>query len=115
MEDPKRQRLLGIALIFFILLARILTFEPVRYRIVPLQPAKALAGSVQTPEPRSIALNRASAKELELLPGIGPALALRVVTYRQEHGPFKTLDELENIKGIGPKTLKKLRPYLRLD
>lgn len=97
------------------LLARILTHEPLKVRIVSIEPPKALANSTRMPEPRAIALNTANAKELELLPGIGPVLAERIVAYRQEHGPFKSLDELLAIKGIGPKTLEKFRSYLRLD
>jgi len=54
-------------------------------------------------------LNRATAKELEALPGIGPALAARIVAYREEHGPFAALDDLLRVPGIGPKTLDRLR------
>jgi comEA protein len=115
MEPPERQRLLGITLIFLLLMARILNFEPIKFRTVSLKPPKAFAGPIRTPEPRSITLNTASPKELELLPGIGPVLAEGIVAYRQEHGPFKRIDELLAIKGIGPKKLEKLRSYLRLD
>ena len=52
--------------------------------------------------------------ELITLPGIGPALADRIVAYRDEFGTFKTLDDLRNVKGIGDKSLEKIRPYLEL-
>jgi len=55
-------------------------------------------------------LNRASAEELRTLPGIGPALAARVVAWRAAHGPFRSADELENVPGIGRKTATRLRP-----
>jgi len=57
--------------------------------------------------------NRASAAELELLPGIGPSLAGRIVADRQLHGPFATVEELERVKGIGARTVERLSPLLR--
>lgn len=63
---------------------------------------------------RIINLNTAPAAELELLPGIGPALAGRIVDYRDAHGPFRSVDELMNVRGIGPKTLEKLQPRVRV-
>jgi comEA protein len=58
-------------------------------------------------------LNRASAEELRTLPGIGPALAARVVAWRTEHGRFRSVDELESVPGIGHKTATRLRPRVR--
>jgi len=57
-------------------------------------------------------LNRASFKELLRLPGIGPRLALRILSYREEHGRFSSLEELLNVKGIGPALLERLREHL---
>lgn len=59
-------------------------------------------------------LNRASAEDLDAIPGIGPALAQRIVDYRQAHGPFKQVEDLMNVSGIGPQNLQKLKPYLGL-
>lgn len=61
---------------------------------------------------RSINLNTASAAELELLPGVGPALAARIVEYRREHGPFGSIEELDLVRGIGPRTLEAIRPLV---
>ena len=61
-----------------------------------------------------IDLNAASEAELGLLPGIGPAIAGRIVAYREEHGPFRTVDDLDRVKGIGPKILEKVRPLVRV-
>ena len=62
-----------------------------------------------------VSLNKATAKELESLPGIGPAIAERIVTYRTEQGKFTELSQLMEVKGIGEKKLAQLRPHLTLD
>lgn len=59
-----------------------------------------------------IDLNQASWVELMQLPGIGQTLAERILEHRDQHGPFQSVDDLDNVKGIGPKTLEKLRPWL---
>jgi competence protein ComEA len=52
-------------------------------------------------------------RRLELLPGIGPSLARRIVAERSAHGPFASARELRRVKGIGDRTLKRLEPWLR--
>ncbi|MCS7216409.1 MAG: helix-hairpin-helix domain-containing protein [Candidatus Bipolaricaulota bacterium] len=53
-------------------------------------------------------LNRATAAELERLPGIGPVLARRIVEWRETYGPFRSVQDLLKVPGIGPKTLEGL-------
>lgn len=56
-----------------------------------------------------ININTADADALETLPGIGPALAERIITWRTDNGPFASVDALTNVSGIGPATLARLR------
>jgi competence protein ComEA len=60
-------------------------------------------------------VNTATADELDRLPGIGPVLARRIVEYREQHGLFRRLDDLLEVKGVGPRLLRRLESMLRLD
>jgi competence protein ComEA len=57
-------------------------------------------------------LNTATAAELETLPGIGARVAARIIEYRTKQGPFRKVEELMNVQGIGEKSFLKLRPQL---
>lgn len=59
-----------------------------------------------------INVNTASAAELSEINGIGDAKAKAIVEYREKSGPFKSVDDLENVKGIGDKLLAALRPQI---
>ena len=61
-----------------------------------------------------VSLNSATRAELETLPGIGPKTAEAIMAYRSERGAFSSIEELINVKGIGPKKMEKMRPFLRL-
>ena len=58
-----------------------------------------------------ININTATVEELETLPHVGPKTAAAIVEYRKKH-PFKTVDELVEVKGIGEKTLERLKPLV---
>jgi len=64
---------------------------------------------------RKINLNTATLEELESLPGIGQELGKRILSYREKKGSFSTIDELKKVRGIGPKTLEKLKNLVRVD
>ncbi|MCC6680003.1 MAG: helix-hairpin-helix domain-containing protein [Phycisphaeraceae bacterium] len=69
-----------------------------------------------TLEPHSAALridiNTADAGDLELLPGLGPQLAQRIVEYRSRHGAFTGSDDLQQVSGIGPRIMADLEPWI---
>jgi competence protein ComEA len=70
----------------------------------PARPAAALAPLVN--------LNTATTAELEKLPGIGTRVAERIVAYREKNGPFKKIEDLMNVQGIGEKSFLNLRPQI---
>lgn len=61
----------------------------------------------------TVDINEAQWPELTVIPAVGETLAKRITDYRAEHGPFREWNELENVRGIGPRTLERMRPYLR--
>jgi competence protein ComEA len=60
-------------------------------------------------------LNTATFEELQTLPGIGATRAQQIIDYRQQHGSFKTIEELDNVEGIGPAILDKLRQFITVN
>ncbi|MFI5306794.1 MAG: ComEA family DNA-binding protein [Polyangiales bacterium] len=102
-------------------------------RVSPLLPRAEIAApkvpvATQTPrdEPRPDAvralrdgepldLNRAEAAELELLPGIGPKLARRIVDDRRSHGLYRRVSQLVRVRGVGPRTLARLRALVSVE
>jgi competence protein ComEA len=96
------------------------TPENVARRVDAMKPNGGVANAADEPSggrdpqaqasaPRLININTASAAELELLPQIGPTLAARIVADRTAGGPFASLDDLERVRGIGPRTVEKIR------
>ncbi|WP_240796494.1 ComEA family DNA-binding protein [Streptomyces sp. RFCAC02] len=76
-------------------------------------PQAAPAGAAQA-GPAPVSLNTATADQLQTLPGIGPVLAGRILTWRQEHGAFTSVDQLGEVSGIGDRRLADLRPHVVL-
>lgn len=69
-------------------------------------PKRAVQEEVTPPAPVNV--NGATAEELERLPRVGPALAKRIVAWRERHGPFRGPDDLRHVRGIGPSTVRVL-------
>lgn len=106
---------LGLLIGFF--LGRGTASTPVQVSRLPDPTAASAApsdsgeGSEPSETMGKININTATLEELQLLPGIGPVLAQRIIDYRSEHGPFASLSELTNVEGIGLDRLDKLWDY----
>ncbi len=73
----------------------------------------AVAGTADCSQPSGVVnVNTASSEELELLPRVGPALAGRIIEFREANGPFQTVDEILAVKGIGETSFEKLEPFI---
>src|SRR5262245_25139198 len=72
-------------------------------------PAFGAAAEEKAEKAARLNLNAATADDLATLPGIGPSYAKRIVEYREKNGPFKRVEDLLNVQGIGEKTLDRIR------
>ena len=75
-------------------------------------PAPATPGASSPTSP--VDLNTATLAQLENLPGVGPVLAQRIIDYRTEHGRFTSIDELQEVSGVGEKKFESLKPHVRV-
>ncbi len=83
----------------------------------PIAGSQASAGAIApTPAPAAtpglININTATVEELDSLPGIGPAIAQRIIDYRTENGPFAQTEDIMNVSGIGPATFEKIKDLI---
>ena len=76
----------------------------------PERPSK----SAEKPGQLLVPVNTAPASELQKLPGIGPKLAEAIIAYRKQSGPFASVEQLLEVKGIGPAKLGRMRPFVEL-
>jgi competence protein ComEA len=74
--------------------------------------APASLGATTSAQSQTVNVNRASVDELTNLPGVGPALAQRIIDFRAQHGPFTTLDDLDAVSGVGESLLNKIAEYV---
>ncbi|MBL0887873.1 ComEA family DNA-binding protein [Myceligenerans indicum] len=85
----------------------------------PGEEARSLGGAGEQPPGyaeaiEAVDLNTADTAALDTLPGIGPALARRIIDWRTVNGPFASVDELDGVSGIGPSVLEQIRPLARV-
>lgn len=77
-----------------------------------VQPRDLIVTADDSATEGKLAVNEASAAELERLPGIGPTLAQAIVQYRDEHGPFQSTSDLQDVPGIGPAKLSAIEDLI---
>ena len=109
--SPKQQQVLWAAFLIYgvWLLAGVAAQTQHTPRVTPIAQPDPPELLVYIDPP--VDLNAADVAELQLLPGIGPVMAARIVAFRQQHGVIRALAELDAVPGIGPKTLQRLAPY----
>ena len=71
--------------------------------------------AVQAAGQGKININTATVEEFQLLPRVGEATAKNIIDFRKAHGPFKSVDGMEKVRGIGKKKLATLKPYLKTE
>src|ERR1700730_2639043 len=74
----------------------------------------ALSSATKKPPTQPININTADSTRLQLVPGIGPSTAEKILQMRKSYGAFKSVNDLMAIRGLGPKRLEKMRKYLSL-
>lgn len=78
--------------------------------VIPKEGTAGTPGTITAPDGTTVVnINSADATALEALPGIGEVLAAAIVAYREEHGPFTSIDQLQDVSGIGPATFADLK------
>jgi competence protein ComEA len=80
-----------------------------------LASASSQPGPARALETPRVNINLASAAELEKLPGVGPALAARIVEHRERYGPFRRPEHLIILRGLSERRFKELRPLITID
>lgn len=93
--------LLGLTAVFLCGLLALYGHDRALLAGTSVETAREVSQEDFLPDLAPLDLNTAAAEELESLPGIGEELARRIVEYREEHGPFETVEELMEVSGIG--------------
>ncbi len=78
-------------------------------------PAAVRSATTAPPPPTSINLNTATLSELDVLPGIGPALGQRIIDYRQANGPFQRIEDVKRVKGIGDSIFEQIKELIYVE
>ena len=91
-----------------------LTFGFAGSQVIPVLYAAPKADVKFDTHAQPVNINKAGAEELQSLRGIGPSLAGRIMKFRDEHGPFKKVEDLNQVNGIGDSKLSKIKDQVTL-
>jgi competence protein ComEA len=81
---------------------------------LPSPAADGKATGKGSPPAQAVDLNQAGEQELIAIPGIGPALAKRIVEFREANGPYRRIEDVMKVKGIGEKSFQKIKPFIKV-
>jgi len=92
-------------------------YRKIHYRVdLSVEPSELVKSNIDIDkliiEAKLVNINEAGLEELTRLPGIGATLAERIIDYRHTHGPFKEIEEITRVRGIGPKKFNKMKEFL---
>jgi len=93
-------------------LASLVTMVAVQVKPAAAQTKPARSATAKSTTTAVVNINTASTAELEALPGVGPKTAALIVEYRQKNGPFKKIEDVMNVRGLGEKNFLKLKEQL---
>lgn len=108
---------IGITVVFLCIMLGIFIGRKTDRVYIPMD-AFSTVPSESGPEADNIGkidLNTATLQQLQLLPGIGPTMAQRILDYREIQGKFESIEQITNISGIGEKTFEKLKDYITVE
>lgn len=91
------------------------TPEPTARPLPTARPSPTPRPPTPTARVARININTAGPRLLESLPRIGPAMAQRIIEYREAHGPFATIEDIQNVSGIGEATFNAIKDHISID
>lgn len=106
--------LISITAVFFFILIGIFVGRNTAGPYIPIDSTKETISQTQSQLDGKIDINTATTEQLQLIPGIGPSIADRIIEYRTENGGFKTIEEIQNVNGIGEKKFNEMKPYIKV-
>ncbi len=106
--------LFGVTMIYVCILLGLFIGRYTTNAYIPVDQAIESIDQNQVIANGKLDINTATLEQLQMIDGIGPGIAQRIIDYRTENGGFKNVEELMNINGIGEKNFKKMKPYIKV-